>query len=352
MSLNDINRILIVDDDPQSRQHAQHSLEYAGYNAVSAKDGRDGLSRARMSPPNLILLDYTMPDISGKEFLLQLLYRQENLHLQHTPVVLLTTYTNDLTARDDLLDLPSAGYLCRPFGHHELLNLVGSVLATNRIKERNRMLETEVRQSFNATVRMLITLLFAKDAVTGKHSNMVVDLAEAVAVQCDLPEEEITSIKLGALLHDIGKIGISESILHKPSRLTLKEEAEMRRHVEYGEQALAGMPHMEEVRQIIKHHHEWWNGSGYPTGLCGESISIGIRITSVVDAYDAMTSNRPYRQRLSQPAAIKRLRSAGGVQFDPLIVEKLVECLATYDVKSERSASLQFLEECAFPFGA
>jgi HD-GYP domain-containing protein (c-di-GMP phosphodiesterase class II) len=118
----------------------------------------------------------------------------------------------------------------------------------------------------------------------------------------------------------------------------------MRQHVHYGEQALAGVPHMEPVRSIVKHHHEWWNGGGYPDGLKGTEIPIATRIVTIADAYDSMTSDRPYRRRLSQATAIERLRAAAGIQFDGAVVEKLVECLQDYDIHQTRALNLQFLD--------
>jgi HD-GYP domain-containing protein (c-di-GMP phosphodiesterase class II) len=118
----------------------------------------------------------------------------------------------------------------------------------------------------------------------------------------------------------------------------------MRQHVHHGEQALAGVPHMETVRAIVKHHHEWWNGGGYPDGLKGTQIPLATRIVTVADAYDSMISDRPYRRRLSQTTAIERLRAAAGIQFDASVVEKLVECLEGYDINQTRSLNLQFLD--------
>jgi putative nucleotidyltransferase with HDIG domain len=223
--------------------------------------------------------------------------------------------------------------------------VIDNVLIMTEIKERNRTLEAEARQAFVATVRSLISLLAVKDNYTGEHSNMMVDLAELLALNLGLRETEVVTIKLGALLHDIGKIGVPESILLKPARLTSEETAIMRRHVDYGAQALEGMPHMEHVRAIVQHHHEWWNGGGYPSGLKGNAIPLGARIVAVVDAYDAMTSNRPYRQGLPQTVAVERLRAANRIQFDPTLVEKFAECLAAYDSDRARSMNLKFLDE-------
>jgi HD-GYP domain-containing protein (c-di-GMP phosphodiesterase class II) len=125
----------------------------------------------------------------------------------------------------------------------------------------------------------------------------------------------------------------------------------MRRHVEYGDQALEGLPHMDGVRTIVKHHHEWWNGAGYPAKLAGEEIPLGARIVAVVDAYDAMTSDRPYRPHLPQNVAMNRLREAAGVQFDGEVVQELNRCLDHYDPDQPRNLNLTFLDELYPTFG-
>jgi putative two-component system response regulator len=341
--LNKRRLVLFVDDDPELRRLGRVSLERAGYEFVGAANGRDGLRVARELYPNLILLDYMMPGISGKEVFVTLA-TSEDERLRHTPVVMLTAKHDNYDEQRELLELGMSAYLCKPFGHHELLNVIDNVLITAQIRERNRVLEMEARSSFVSTVRALISLLAVKDNYTGEHSNMTADLAETLARRLNLTEPEIMHVKLGALLHDIGKIGVPECILCKQACLTPEEMVVMRQHVHYGEQALAGVPHMETVRLIVKHHHEWWNGGGYPDGLKGTEIPFETRIVTVADAYDAMTSDRPYRRRLSQATAIERLRASAGIQFDPIVVEKLVECLEAYDTEQPRALNLQFLE--------
>ncbi|MGB7926203.1 MAG: HD domain-containing phosphohydrolase [Pyrinomonadaceae bacterium] len=336
--------VLFVDDDPSLLQLGRISLERAGYEFIGASDGRQGLEFAREISPDLILLDYMMPGMNGKEVFDEIA-RSDKEQLRHTPVVMLTARTDNYAEQRELLESGLAAYLFKPFGHQELLNVIDNVLVMSQIKERNRILEREARQSFISTARSLISLLAAKDNYTGEHSNTMVELAETLALRFGLSETEVINVKLGALLHDIGKIGVPEAILLKPARLTPEETEIMRRHVDYGAQALEGMPHMERVREIVKHHHEWWNGGGYPSGLKGEAIPLGARLVAVVDAYDAMTSNRPYRQGMSRPTAIERLRAAVGIQFNHEAVEKLIECLDAYDDERARSMNLRFLEE-------
>ncbi len=337
-------RILFVDDDESLLKLEQIRLERAGYDFIGASDGREGLSCAQSMKPDLILLDYMMPGLSGKEVFLEIINSCEE-RLRHTPVIMLTARTDNDMEQRALLEMGLSAYLCKPFGHHELLNVIDNVLVMSRIKERNRALEREVRQSWVGTVKALISLLAVKDDYTGEHSGMVAELAEMLARHLNLSEVEITNIKLGALLHDVGKIGVPESVLRKAGCLTPDEIDVMRLHVDHGEQALCGVPHMEDVHAIIKHHHEWWNGKGYPQGLKDKAIPLGARIVAVVDAYDAMTSDRPYRQHLPQAVAFQRLRDAAGTQFDEHLVEKFIECLEANDSERTRSLNFSFIEE-------
>ena len=341
--LNKRKLVLLVDDDPEMCKLGRISLERAGYGFVCAPDGSEGLRLARELYPNLILLDYMMPGISGKEVFITLA-TSTDARLRNTPVIMLTAKHDNHDEQRELLALGMSAYLCKPFGHHELLNVIDNVLIMAAIKERNRVLEAEARLSFVATVRALISLLAVKDNYTGEHSNMTADVAEMMARRLKLPEAEIMHIKLGALLHDIGKIGVPECILCKPALLTPEEMLVMRQHVHYGEQALSGVPHMDTVRTIVKHHHEWWNGGGYPDNLKGTEISLGARIVAVADAYDAIVSDRPYRRRMSRAVAFERLRAAAGIQFDAQMVEILIRCLEDYDTEQPRELNLQFLE--------
>lgn len=336
--------ILFVEDDPALLQLGSVSLERAGYAFAGAPNGFEGLHLARTLKPDLIILDYMMPGISGKEVFYELTQNSDEA-LRHTPVVMLTARTDNRGEQRELLEHGLAAYLCKPFGHSELLNVIDNVLVTSIIRARNRVLEAESRQSFVSTVRALISLLAIKDNYTGEHSNMTANYAEAISLRLGLSGEEVTHIKLGALLHDVGKIGVPECILCKAGRLTAEETIIMRRHVDHGEQVLEGVPHMDAVRAIVKHHHEWWNGCGYPSGLRGNEIPIGARIVAVADAYDAMTSDRPYRQHLSQAIAVERLQRASGTQFDEQVVRGFVETLELFDSAMPRTIHLEFLED-------
>ncbi len=336
--------VLMIDDDPLQITFGEQLAKRAGYQFASARDGRRGLRAAHERRPDVILLDYSMPGLNGREVFRELRGSTDE-RVRRTPVIMLTGQVGNFAEQRQLLDAGLAAYLYKPFGYHELLNVINNVLVLSQTRERNRLLELQARQSFVSTARMLVTLLFAKDRYTAEHSNMTADLAEALALNYGLGEQGAMQIKLGALLHDIGKIGVPENILCKTGCLTADETALMRLHVEYGEQALSGVPHMQGVCEMIKYHHEWWDGRGYPHRLGGDDIPLGARLIAVVDAFDAMTSDRPYRQRLPVEEAARRLREGAGTQFDPALVVALLDTLNTYDLSRERSLNLQFLEE-------
>jgi putative nucleotidyltransferase with HDIG domain len=336
-------KVLWIDDDPTTLQLGRIYLEKAGYHFLAAEDGAQGIGIADQESPDLILLDYAMGGLSGKDVFKFILSRGPQHQLYHTPVVMLTGLNHDDQARREMLELGMSAYLFKPFGPRELLNVIENVLITSEIRTRNRVLESELQDTFTSMVRSLISLLSVKDPYTGEHSGVLLHLAERLARKCGLNDDEIFEVKVAALLHDIGKIGVPESILRKPGRLTPEEKAEMDKHVTYGYAALADIPKLSRVRQLVYHHHEWWNGGGYPNRLIGDQTPIGARIVAVVDAFDAMTSDRPYRQGMHHDIALERLQAASGTQFDPFVVEQFTQCLREGIPGYERAANLHGL---------
>ncbi|HZS10276.1 MAG TPA: HD domain-containing phosphohydrolase [Blastocatellia bacterium] len=340
MTLRTTRKVLWIDDDATFLQLGRLILEQAGYQFLAAFDGEEGIAVAEKEHPDLILLDYALTGISGKEVYRAIISRGPEDPLYHTPVVMLTGLHGDDSERREMLKLGLAAYLVKPFGQRELLNVIDNVLISHEISERNRLLEHELQETFTSIVRSLISLLAAKDPYTGEHSGAVLTLAERLARKCGLNDEEVFEVKIAALLHDIGKIGVPESILRKPERLTPEEKAEMDKHVIYGHHALANIPKLSRVREMVYHHHEWWDGRGYPNHLTGENIHIGGRIVAVVDAFDAMTSDRPYRRGMEYRIALERLRAGSGTQFDPYVVDQFSLCIAEGLPGLERTANL------------
>jgi HD-GYP domain-containing protein (c-di-GMP phosphodiesterase class II) len=186
-----------------------------------------------------------------------------------------------------------------------------------------------LERTFLETVEALANALEANDEYTSSHARWITDLALKVGEELGLEGTSLKRLELGALFHDIGKIGIPETILSKPGPLTDEEREIVETHPELGEKIIAPIDRLEEVRPIVRHCHERYDGAGYPDRLSGEEIPIESRIILVCDAYHAMTTDRPYRKRLSAEEALHRLHEAAGTQFDPLVVEVCARVLAT-----------------------
>jgi HD-GYP domain-containing protein (c-di-GMP phosphodiesterase class II) len=183
----------------------------------------------------------------------------------------------------------------------------------------------------NQTVASLAHALEAKDVVTHRHSDRTRALVRAVAQELALPDMLIQEIEYGAFLHDIGKIGISDAILKKTSKLTVDEYDEMKHHPTIGYKILQPLPFLRGVGSIVIYHQEWFNGTGYPEGLAGEEIPLGARIVQIIDAWDAMTSDRPYRKAMPKTAAVAELRAQAGTQFDPKLVDLFLRVIDRLD---------------------
>ena len=195
---------------------------------------------------------------------------------------------------------------------------------------RAKQLEEQIRQSQTGMMLALSMMLDLKDLKTGLHATRLAEWAVRVAEQLGVGHEELRDIEFASLLHDIGKIGVPDELLLKPGGLTDEEMDAVRKHPEYGWAILRNIPGFERTSLLVLHHHECFDGSGYPAGLVGEDIPLGARIVAVVDAFDAMLSTRSYRQGLPLQEAIKRLLTASGTQFDPEIVTHFVNLVTKH----------------------
>jgi HD-GYP domain-containing protein (c-di-GMP phosphodiesterase class II) len=188
-----------------------------------------------------------------------------------------------------------------------------------------RHLEQQIRDVTFSTLCALVQLLDLKDLTTGVHSSRLATWAMTIAKLLGLSTEETRQVEIAAVLHDLGKIGIPDEILKKSSKLTLEEQTIMRRHPEYGWAVMKNIPGCETASLLILHHHEMWNGGGYPAGLKGEDTPLGARIVAVTDAFDAMTTDRCYRKGMSTEKALSTLERFAGTQFDPNLVAVFTE---------------------------
>jgi HD-GYP domain-containing protein (c-di-GMP phosphodiesterase class II) len=212
------------------------------------------------------------------------------------------------------------------FGEREL-RLLGGLAHQAKLAIANATNFEGLARTFVSTVEALVNALEATDEYTSTHARWIADLALRVGRELGLRESALKQLELGALLHDIGKIGTPSHILTKPGRLTADERRIMEQHPAMGEAIIAPIERLQEVRPIVRHSHERWDGEGYPDGLAGDEIPLESRIVFACDAYHAMTTDRPYRKRLSHPEAVRRLREASGSQFDPRVVETVLSVL-------------------------
>lgn len=190
---------------------------------------------------------------------------------------------------------------------------------------RRKQLEERLKQVQDGTIRALTQLLDLKDLKTGLYSRQLADWAQRVAEHMGVGADQLAEVEIAALLHDLGKIGVPDAILQKPGPLNDDEVAVIRRHPEYGWAILNSIPGFEKTSLLVLHHHERFDGKGYPAGLSGKTIPIGARIVAVVDTLDAMLSDRPYRPSYSVPEVLQRLKPEAGSQFDPDVLGYFVE---------------------------
>lgn len=322
--------ILIVDDDPTIRDLLTEGLSASGYRCTTACDGADGLARLRENGYPLVVSDIDMPELDGVQLL------QETKRLRPDTEVIMLTGVVDVDTAIQSMRLGACDYLTKPFNLAEVRITVERALEKRRLilenREYQRNLEERVRErtaqlsrSYQTTLEALATALDTRDSETLGHSLRVAAYTVAVARRMGVPEADLTDIYRGALLHDVGKIGIPDAILRKPGRLTPEEWNEMRRHPELGYRILEGIDFLDQAREIVLSHQERYDGKGYPRGLSGKAIPLGARIFAVVDTMDAMTSDRPYRKALSYDDARAEIRRYGGTQFDPDVVRTFLE---------------------------
>jgi putative nucleotidyltransferase with HDIG domain len=317
--------ILIVDDDPTIRDLLTEGLSESGYRVTAAGDGAEGLAALSRNGFQLVVSDIDMPEVDG----VQLLQRAKEIR-PDVEVIMLTGVVDVETAIQSMR-LGACDYLTKPFNLAEVRITVERALEKRRLilenREYQKHLEDKVRErtealsrSYRTTLEALATALDTRDSETLGHSLRVAAYTVAVARRMGVGEPDLTDIYRGALLHDVGKIGVPDAILRKPGRLTPEEWNEMRRHPELGYRILEGVDFLERAREIVLSHQERFDGQGYPRGLRGTDIPLGARIFAVVDTMDAMTSDRPYRKARSYDEARAEIRRHSGTQFDPEVV--------------------------------
>lgn len=337
LSLNSA-RFLVVDDEPANVLLLKRLLEINGYsNVVTEIDSRAVAGLCEVFQPDIILLDLMMPHLDGFGVLAAI---QPYLHSQtYLPVLVLTADASPDAKRRALAE-GARDFLLKPFDHPEVLLRVRNLLETrflyqrlgqqnadleHRVQERTSELERsrrEVEESQQEVLQRLAQAAEFRDDDTGQHTQRVGELAAELAQAAGLDKQHVSLIRRAAPLHDVGKIGISDTILLKPGKLTEEEFETMKMHTLIGGSMLANghSPLVNLAHRIALTHHERWNGKGYPRGIGEDEIPIEGRILTLVDVYDALTNERPYKKAWSRERAAEEIRSGSGTQFDPHLV--------------------------------
>ena len=324
-------KCLVVDDEPGVRGFLMRMLQAQGFECYEAATGLEALRVLdEIGDPPLIVSDMRMPEMDGITLLEQVRARYPD-----TAVIMLSGVSETTTAVD-CLHRGAADFLLKPISMSELQARVSRALEKRALVLQNRYhqenLERRVREQalriqelFLQGVQMLARALEAKDAYTSGHSIRVSQYAVATAERMGFGGQSLDGIRLGGELHDIGKIGTSESVLHKPGSLTAEEFKQITQHPVLGEKMLSPLAQESpDVLRIVRSHHERVDGRGFPDGLRGEKIPIEARIVAVADAFDAMTTRRPYRDSRPAREALVELRRVAGSQLDPEAVEAFV----------------------------
>jgi response regulator RpfG family c-di-GMP phosphodiesterase len=331
-----VTRILIVDDEETIRLALRKFLRSRGYEVEIAGSGDQALELIEQAPFSLMLCDVRMPGMTGVQVVPQARQRDEDL------AIIMLTAVNDAATATEVLASGASDYLMKPVELADLQQAVDRALHKRSgliekrrldklIREEVALRTAELEREKEALRVMsvniaetLINAMEAKDLYLRGHSQRVAELAGQLAEEMALDQTMCEDLRIAGRLHDVGKIGIRESILNKPGRLTAEEFEHVKQHVQIGLDILAPLSHLRTPLNYVEHHHEHWDGAGYPHGFSGEEIPLGARILCAADTFDALTSKRAYREPMEPQAALEHLRVDVGKQFDPCVYDALV----------------------------
>ncbi len=329
-------RIFVIDDNEHNLNLARQVLLFAGYSDIRIlQDSRQAVDAIICDQPDLVLLDVHMPYMDGYEIL-------ERVHRRSKPgsfiPILMCTSDNSLEARQRALKLGANDFITKPYERTEMLLRVRNFLRMRfmhlAIHEDKVELEVRVQQrtqelleARTEALECLARALEYRDDATGGHTKRVGDMSARIGTVLGLSPEQVEMIQVTAPLHDLGKIGVSDAILLKPGKYTPEEFEEMRLHTVLGETIIGECrsPVLKEVKELAVHHHEKWDGTGYPHQLKGEDIPLACRIVALADMYDALTNVRPYKRAWSHEEAVAEIIRLSGSHFDPKVVDAFLK---------------------------
>ena len=324
-------KILIVDDEPQIPSAISLRLRSCGFDCEVSSDPREAQRLLSSGQPDILIVDVAMPEVSGLDLLLHA--------KQHAPGCKVILYTG-LSNRERLaqaLILGAYDYLEKPLRADELVKVVTEAVGQQSgipplpLKAADAMeLTSRTRRASLDSVQALIRAIEAKDPFTRRHSEHVTHYALGIAEHLEMPLGDLESLCVAALLHDVGKIGVPDRILTKPGALTDREWEHIRRHPVLGADILAKITIFGQEAHVVRHHHERWDGKGYPDGLTGEESPLASRIIMVADSVDAMLMARSYKASYPIEKMLDELRRCAGTQFDPQIAKVALEWCETH----------------------
>jgi putative two-component system response regulator len=289
-------KVLVIDDQPAMIELLSRLLTRQGYTVSSAADGHAGLEAVSSEGPDVILLDVSMPGLSGLEVCRRL---KSDTGTRFTPVVLVTGH-HDPQLLTEAADAGADDVLAKPVAVDELLARVRALVRLKR--------DTDNLESAEIVMTTLAVTIEARDPYTKGHCERLAAYGAAVGERLGLSGDDLHALRRGGFLHDLGKIAVPDAVLLKAGPLMPDEYAVMKRHTVVGDELCAGMTSLRKARAIIRHHHECLDGSGYPDGLSGDAVPLLAQIIGMVDVFDALTTDRPYRPALSVDTACAHLR--------------------------------------------
>jgi putative nucleotidyltransferase with HDIG domain len=346
--------VLVVDDEEPIRNALRKYLKQQQFEVYTAGSGDEALQQLRLHKVALMLSDIRMPGTSGVDLVPQALEIEPEL------AILMLTAVNDATSAALCMQRGAMDYLTKPIELADLGRAVQRALKRREMllenRELNQWLKEEVttrtaelqrerhrlERVSTATLEALVNALEAKDPYLRGHSARVADLSANIASELQLPEDEVERVRMAGRLHDLGKIGTRESVVNKEGPLTPEEFEHVKQHVIIGAQILAPLTHLGDVVSMVRSHHERWDGTGYPEALRGEEIPLGGRVIAAAEVFDALTTSRPYQEKMTPEQAVERLADLSGTVLDPRVFEALMSIVA-------RRGTLVFLDEDAGP---
>ncbi len=346
--------VLVVDDEEPIRNALRKFLKQQQFEVFAAASADEALQQLRLHKIALMLSDIRMPGTSGVDLVPQALEIEPDL------AILMLTAVNDATSAALCMQRGALDYLTKPIELADLGRAVQRALKRREMQLENRHLNQWLKEEVTtrtaelqrerhrlervstATLEVLVNALEAKDPYLRGHSARVADLSANIATEMRLAEEDVERIRVAGRLHDLGKIGTRDAVVNKEGPLTADEFEHVKQHVIIGAQILAPLVHLGDIVAMVKSHHERFDGTGYPDGLRGEEVPLGGRIIAVAEVYDALTTARPYQEKMTPEGAVERMADLSGTVLDPKVYDALVRLVA-------RRQTLVFLDEDAGP---